>query len=215
MPYIHYLDSLVDGSNSKQEGKNSVPILKDVVSNSTEKVVNIHVTFVKPTSQEDMEKILKLSTTVSTTNMHLFDAQGKLHKYHSVHEIIDAFYEVRMTTYAKRKEKLVEQLEQTVMKLTNKAKYIQLVLDGTIDLRRKTQMEIESMLLSNGLLKIDQTFDYLLKLPMLSVAQEHVDKLLRETDETVRRLHHLQSTTLSHMYLEDLDLFEGGFRRQP
>ena len=211
MPYMSYLDGLVLAHEDKQ-GKKVTPVLKDVVSNSTDKLVDIHVTFSKPTTPEDMEKTLKLSTTVSITNMHLFDASGKLHKYQNVQEIIDAFYDVRMDTYTKRKERLLVDLEHIMTKISNKALYIQLVLDGKVDLRRKTMEEINTMLIGHGLHKMDETYDYLVKMPMMSVAQEHVDKLLREKGETSQRLETLKTKTLSQMYIEDLDAFDDAYQ---
>jgi DNA topoisomerase-2 len=110
MPYLAYLDELLEGGADK-EGKKVAPVLKDVVNLSTEVVVDITVQFPKgrlaSMSTEALEKLLKMTTTVSTTNMHLFDAERKLHKYATIEEIIDAFYVIRLETYHKRKAALV------------------------------------------------------------------------------------------------------------
>ena len=43
----------------------------------------------------------KLSTTISTKNMTLFDDQGKIHKYKSVTDILKMFFHHRLEFYVK------------------------------------------------------------------------------------------------------------------
>lgn len=84
-----------------------------------------------------LEKLLKLYTTNTTTNMHLFDADDKLQKYEKVSDIIDAYYDVRLKLYQTRKNYLIDALEKELVLLSNKAKYIKENLEGTIDLRKR------------------------------------------------------------------------------
>ena len=219
MPYITVLENLADGGVDKQ-GKRVAPSIKDFVSNSTEKIVDIVVTFTKGRLAEleamsggqpgvnGLEKLLKLATTVSTTNMHLFDDQCKLKKYNHVHEIIDAFSLVRLATYTKRKIHQMNVLEKILVKLSNKAKYIEYVLNGTVDLRRKTATEIETMLAGVGLVHVDSSFDYLIKMPMVSVSSENVEKLRKECADTTAELDELNKTTIEQMWLKELSAFE-------
>lgn len=45
----------------------------------------------------------KLSTTISTNNMTLFDEEGKIHKYKTALDILRYFFHHRLEFYAKRK----------------------------------------------------------------------------------------------------------------
>ena len=218
MPYITFLESLVDGGLDKN-GKKIAPVIKDFVSNSTEKIVDIRITFSKgriselegncdATGINGIDKLLKLTTTVSTTNMHLFDKDCKLHKYHSVEDIIDAFSIVRLEAYQTRKTYQVNELQKILVKLTNKAKYIQLVLDDTIDLRRKRANEINNLLEISGLIRIEDSYDYLLKMSMVSVSMENVEKLMKEKGDVEHELEALQATTVQEMWISELDDFE-------
>ena len=56
----------------------------------------------------------------------------------NVEEIIDAYYQVRMDTYGKRKIAQVEVLKQRVQELSNRARFIQEIVANTIDLRKYT-----------------------------------------------------------------------------
>jgi len=56
--------------------------------------------------------------------------------------------------------------------------------------------------------KIDGDYKYLIKMPMDSVTDENVEKLLRDRDETVRELEILRGTTLEQMWLRELNTLE-------
>ena len=232
MPYIQFMEELADPSSAapssaagaKKAAAPTVSLIKDFVNLSTETNVHIEVHFVKGklaaleeiTSAEHIngvEKYLKLSTTVSTTNMHLFTAELKLKKYMSTQEIIDDFFVVRLEAYKKRKAYLLENLMHKLKIMSNKARYIQANLDDTIDLRRKTVQQVQEMLASAGLDEIDGSYKYLTKLPMDSVSAENVAAILREKEETEREFQTLFATTESQLWLNELVEFEEKYNK--
>lgn len=218
MPYITYLEELMDGSIDKK-GKKIEPSITGFVSNSTEKTIDITVNMTKEKIDDleitvdsgginGVEKILKLSTTVSTTNMHLFDSECKLHKYSTVNDIIEDFCVVRMKTYQDRKKYIINNLEKLLKKLSNRARFIQLNLNNTIDLRRKKNAEIVDMLNGMEFSLYESSYDYLIKMPMNCVSQENVDKILKEKLDTETELEILINTTINDMWIQDLNNFE-------
>jgi DNA topoisomerase-2 len=218
MPYVSFLESLVDGQVDKA-GKKSAPVIKDFTSVSTEVSVDILVTFPKDrlreleTTVEDygcngVHKLLKLTTTVSTTNMHMFDAKLKLHKYDSVEEIIDDFYGVRLNMYQKRKDYLVVDMEKKLVKLSNRARYIQMTLEGTVDLRRKTAVQVTELLNGLKFAMLDGDYKYLIKMAMDSVTSENVAAILKEKADTETQLETLKATPLEKMWLTELQMLE-------
>jgi DNA gyrase/topoisomerase IV subunit B len=219
MPYITFLEGLLDGTIDKS-GKKCQPVIKDMVSMSTEVTVDITVTFPKGKLAELMtsasseqkinglEKLLKLTTTVSTTNMHMFNAESKLHKYTSIEEIIEEFYITRMKLYQVRKDSLITDMNKLLVKLSNRARYILDMLSGTIDLRKKTNKQVQELLEGMKYHSIDGDFKYLIKMPMDSVTEEHVANILKEKADTEAELAVLMNTTTSQMWLKELELFE-------
>ena len=127
-----------------------------------------------------LEKLLKLGKMGSTTNMNLFDYEDKLKKYETVEDIIEAFYSIRISYYLERKEFMIRALEKELLVLTNKARYIQELLDGTIDLRKKKKSEIIDMLKEKqyDLIEGDDEYKYLTRMPMDSVSEENVEKII-------------------------------------
>ena len=215
MPYITVLEGLVDGSVDKA-GKKIPPVIKDFTNVSTEVSIDIVVVLPKgklaeleavkdaTTGVNGIEKLLKLSTTVSTTNMHMFDADCKLHKYVKVEQLIDDFYETRLSMYGKRKANLVKEMEKKLVKLSNRARYILATLDGSVDLRKKTAVQVTALLEGMNFSKIDDDFKYLIKMPMDSVTQENVANILKEKTDTETELAILKATTLEKMWLSEL-----------
>jgi DNA topoisomerase-2 len=155
-----------------------------------------------------LEKLLKLTTTVSTTNMHMFNAESKLHKYTSIEEIIEEFYVTRMKLYQVRKDSLITDMNKLLVKLSNRARYILDTLSGTIDLRKKTNKQVQELLEGMKYHSIDGDFKYLIKMPMDSVTEEHVANILKEKADTESELAVLMNTSTSQMWLKELELFE-------
>jgi DNA topoisomerase-2 len=219
MPYITFLEGLLDGGVDKA-GKKIPPSIKDFTSLCTEVSIDITVVFPKgrlveleqsvdaTTGVNDLEKMMKLTTSLSTTNMHMFNHEFKLHKYATVGEIVDDFYGVRLDIYGKRKAALIKDMQKKLMKLSNRARYILETLEGIVDLRRKNAQQVTELMDSRKFDKLEGDYKYLIKMPMDSVTQENVQSILKEKEETEKELSILTATTLEKMWLSELDEFE-------
>ena len=106
----------------------------------------------------------------------------------------------------KRKEHIVSSLRKELLLLSNKAKYILEILDGTIELRNKKKVDIIEMLVSKEYNKIDDDdeYKYLLKMSMDSVSKENVDKLLKDKGNKEKELDRVINQTIENMWLEEL-----------
>jgi DNA topoisomerase-2 len=153
-----------------------------------------------------IEKLLKLYTTESTSNMHLFDSQDQLKKYGNVRDIVRDYYATRLKLYNERKTHQLAAMAAELLLLSNKARYIQELLDGSIDLRRKRGDELTAMMQSKGYdhMEGDEQYKYLLKLPMDSVSEENVQKLLKEKGQKEAQYAALQGTGIEQLWLADL-----------
>lgn len=211
------LEKLIEPGQDK-EGKKIVSVVKDYDDMSKDTNVDFTITFAKGKLEEleqskgdyacnGLEKILKLYTTNTTTNMHLFDADDKLHKYEKISDIIDAYYDVRLKLYQTRKDYMIDAIEKELVLLSNKAKYVQENLDGTIDLRKKKKEQVLTMLQSKGydIIDDDVEYRYLTKMPMDSVTEENVEKLLKEKGTKEQELNVIKSTSINQMWSSELD----------
>jgi DNA topoisomerase-2 len=212
------LETLIEPGVDK-EGKKIVPVIKDYDDMSRDTNIDFNITFAKGKLDDlecikldhncnGIEKLLKLFTTNTTSNMHLFDAEDKLKKYDKVEEIIDDYYETRLKLYQTRKEYMVKALEKELVVLSNKAKYIMEVLEGSVDLRKKKGDEVTKMLKEKNYALIDNEFKYLTKMPMDSVTEENVDKLNKEHENKMAELESVKNTTICQMWLNELEVFK-------
>jgi DNA topoisomerase-2 len=236
--YKQFLEKLMDipaADKDKDKDKTAsaatVPVLKEYTDMSTDAVVDITVTFhpAYPHTPNDLqasiidadagtnklEKLLGLFTTQSTTNMNLFDAREKLRKYANIYDIIEDYYVERLALYAKRKTAMLAQLSNELRVLTNRAKYIQEVLDDKLELRRQTKEAIQAKMTAHGYEHIDgdTEYKYLLKMPMDSVTDENVRQLLAERDSKRAQHQQLTDTSIQALWTKDLDELEGEYKK--
>ena len=216
MNYLSFLEDLLEGDKKKKK----LPLIKDFVNVSTEIHVNISIHFEKDNLEllestvdangiNGLEKALKLTTTVNTTNMNMFNEKKQLHKYKNVEEIIDAFFDVRMEMYAKRKKSLVHTMRMRVTELSNRARFIQDVVANIIDLRKYADdAETEAVLAAKKYDKHNDKYEYLTHMHIQSMNKSRVQKLLDEKEELVRELEVLEKTGLHTMWLRELELLE-------
>ena len=211
------LEELIEPSATK-DGKKPLAIIKDYDDMSKDTNVDFTITFAKgkleelELSQSDyqcngLEKLLKLYTTNTTTNMHLFDGEDILQKYQNIPDIIDAYFVVRLKLYQERKIYMIKDIEKELLILSNKARYITEILNGTIDLRKKKKEHVIEMLTMKGydIIEKDDEYKYLIKMPMDSVTEENVDKLLNDKSKREVELENIKNTTINKMWMNELE----------
>jgi len=214
------LEELIEPGVDK-EGKKITPIIKDYDDMSKDTNVDFIITFAKGKLEEleknvhdygcnGVDKLLKLYTTNTTSNMHLFNHVDKLKKYDSIQLIIDDYFDVRLHLFETRKEYLIQKLEKEVELLSNKARYIEEILNETIDLRKKNKENIIQLLNDKGytIIEEDNEYKYLTKMPMDSVTNENITKLNNEKKEKDDELHNVMSITAKQMWLRELNNIE-------
>jgi DNA topoisomerase-2 len=211
------LETLIEPGNDK-EGKKIQSSVKDYDDMSKDTNIDFTITFAKGKLNEleetkaehgcnGLQKLLKLYSTNSTTNMHLFNAEDKLKKYDNVNDIIDDYYKTRYEMYQTRKDYMILALERELLLLSNKAKYIVENLEGTIDLRKKKKEEVIKMLKDKqyNIIDDDKEYKYLTKMTMDSVTEENVEKLFKEKGEKEKELETIKTTSINQMWSSELD----------
>ncbi len=211
--FKQHLENLMDKTKSKEV------LLKDYNDMSTDTTVDFELTFSQDVDNiikketgyiDGIEKLLKLYGNLSTTNMHMFNDKEKLLKYNSIIEIIDAYYSVRLEYYAKRKQYMINKLNQELILLNNKANYIKENLNGTIDLRNKKKSDIIELLMSKNyaIIENDNDYKYLLKMTMDSVSKENVEKILKDCENKKAELEYVEKTSIEKMWFNELEELE-------
>jgi DNA topoisomerase-2 len=179
--------------------------LKDYKDQSTDKNVYFKLTLKQPMEESELLKTFKLTTTLSINNMNLFDHKDKLKHYTKVYEICDDFINIRLDYYEKRRLHLIQILSEEMELLQNKCRYINELLNDTLDLRKKSNTTICEMLQQKQYSKINDNYNYLIKMSMDSVCQENVDSLNKQLNEKEKQYHKMMNTSHKDIWNDELE----------
>jgi DNA topoisomerase-2 len=147
--YKEYLEDLI-----KPVNKNEKASIQDYKEYHTDASVQF-VLFLTPEQMEDaievgLHKKFRLNSTISTSNMILFGANGKIKKYEFPEDILKEFFTFRLDFYEKRRLTLLEAGEANMKILRNKMRFILAVTESKIKLSKRNKNEIENDLNKMG-----------------------------------------------------------------
>jgi DNA topoisomerase-2 len=133
------------------KGEKTPSFIKDYVDYNSPSKVHFVITM---SSAEAMQKALaeglenkfKLSNTVATTNLVAFDPEGRINRYGTIDDIMKEFFFIRMKYYQERKKVLLVDLGEELKKLSNQARFIQMVIRGQLVVGGKKRKEIVAQL---------------------------------------------------------------------
>ena len=176
--------------------------IKDYSDTSTDTNVLITV-------KGDSKVVEKLLTEkIKLTNMHAFNSKGVIHKYDSPNEILKEFVAVRLDLYAKRIAFMLNALKEKLPYHENVVRFIRQQCEDTPvpDLRRKSPEDCDSLLEEQRFVKIKESFDYLLNLPIASLTLKHARKHESNLEELRQNIVELESQTPQRMWLKEITL---------
>ncbi|KAJ8748764.1 hypothetical protein K2173_011319 [Erythroxylum novogranatense] len=143
--YTEFLNSITEGSKD-EKGKPKDFTIKEFRKYSDEQNVVFEIVLseenIAKAKEEGLLKKFKLTATISTSNMHLFDPSGKLKKYDTPEQILEEFFDLRLEYYEKRKRVLLESLQTELVKLENKARFIFAVVNGEIIVNNRKKADL-------------------------------------------------------------------------
>lgn len=141
-------------SKGNDDEKKRDLILMDVREYHTEKTVHFTVKLsgdeMKKVQSNGMDKMLKLKTSLSTDNMMLFGEDGKIKKHENPCAIVAEFCKIRLEYYQKRKDHLMRKLRQEWGILSNRKRFILMIINDELVIKRKKRTEVIQLLKSKG-----------------------------------------------------------------
>uniref|UniRef100_A0A6C0DP55 DNA topoisomerase (ATP-hydrolyzing) n=1 Tax=viral metagenome TaxID=1070528 RepID=A0A6C0DP55_9ZZZZ len=168
---------------------------------------------------EDFEKRFRLTSSWRTTNMVAFDMNMKITKYTSPGEILEGYYEPRLNAYEQRRQTEMMRLKAEAVEADATARFLQGVLEGSLELRRATDEEIVAAMVEHSLpaLSGDATsvdgYEYLLRLRMDRVKASAVENAVASVVKAKAAIEELDKTTAAQLWLKDLESFESGWEK--
>ena len=157
---------------------------------------------------------LKLTSTISTSNMVLFDTKQKLKKYETVHDIINEFCHFRYGFYVKRKVYLIKTIENELLVLKNKFRFLTEVMDETLIIKDVDESDIIKILKNTGYYgDDDEDFKYLLNMQIRSFSKQKLEDLKKNINKLENELKIVKSISEANMWENDLKEFEKEFEK--
>jgi len=218
-----YKEKLLDMlPQSGDEKRASVTEIREYhTENSVHFVLAMTPDKVAEAERKGFEKSFSLKSSVATTNMYLFDHEGNIQKYHTPEDIIKAFIPTRMEVYGKRKEHHVGKLEREVATISNRFKFVQMVITDQLDVERRKTNELCNEMHKKGLQTMSEIlggppvkengpdgYKYLLSMKMWSLTDDKVRALQDEREKKLKQLDVLKATTLEQLWEKDLQKLE-------
>ena len=178
-------------------------LIKSLKNYSTPQVVKFVITESRNGLKCTREN-LKLTSAINTTNMVLFTPNGKLRKFNTVKEILINFCKCRLSLYNKRREYLIKIMEKEVKIASNKMKYLEAVMNETLIIFKRSELEIISDMETMKLEKNKDSYDYLLNLTSRSFSQDKLDTLQKEIDALSTKLKEALKKSGKECWLSEL-----------
>lgn len=221
-----FIDDIIQNLNDKKKklDKKYVPFqgVKGYVSQSTESSVHFEIEFdplvlqslLKKVSKQkdvlcnDVEKMFKLTSKISTTNMHLFGCDGIIKKFKNTTEIINEFYVERIRLYDERKKHLLKELESQMNLLENKVRFLKAVIKDEIIVRKMNKEELIEQLTKMKFVMINDNYNYLINIAIYKITKDEIKKLEDEFADKKKELNKLKKTDIKDMYKTDLIVIE-------
>ena len=195
--YESYLDSLVEKK-----------VIKDYDNNSSSGVDYL-LKFKKDDLQEliakdKLEAILKIVDS-DTENLTTLDENEKLKIFDCVEDIVKYFVDFRLVFYQKRKDFLIDKLSKELRVLAFKAKFIKSIIDKKLVVNNVKKEVIIKWLEENKFEKIDDSYNYLLNMPIYSLTNERYMELMKNAKDKKEELDLIKEKEPKDMYLTDLN----------
>ena len=200
-------------------------IIKSYIDNSTDKKVlfeiefnNNKVDYLKSQNYLDgnidgIINYLKLYDTKNTkySNMNLFNHNNIITKYKNIYQIIEEFYLIRLNCYNKRKEYIINKLNDDLILIEMRVKYINDIIKKKLDIRNISINDLEQYLTDNEYVKLSLNknskvdYSYLIDMSIRSLTKEKVDLLNKQYDDKKKELSYMETITIENLYLNELN----------
>jgi DNA topoisomerase II len=193
--YENILDALVDNK--------AIVSYEDNCKDSIDYTIKFTRESLSQYTEDKLIKLLKLEET-ETEIFTTLDETGKLKIFERDSDIINYFVNFRLDYYHKRKTHLMDKLKSELKLLSNKGRFIKAILDGKIEVKNTPKAEIISNIENLGLDKMDDSYDYLLRMAIWSLTKEMFEKLKEDYKTKKSELEELEKIDPKDMYVQDL-----------
>ena len=223
--YKKHLESLIIDKKNKNKKKQ---YLSNFKSHCTDTEVRFILNFKKPILDKLMkvdgngeipfEKIFKMSSTITTSNMNLYNQNLKIQHFSNTNEILDTFYNERLKIYGKRKEYLLKSFKNELELVSVKIRFIMEFIKNDIQISNKRKEEIIKQLEERQYPKLGEEtsfgcYEFLIKMPIYNLTKNKIDELMKQKEELEKNINILTNKTDKDLWKDDFKTFLSEYRK--
>lgn len=158
--------------------------------------------------EEEQYMRLKLVKTY-TENFTCMDEDNKIIEFDSAKSLLEEFITLRLKFYQKRRVYKIDELRTLKIYTEQKYNFIIDVINGNITIGNMNKKELESVLLEKKYVNRNDSYEYLIGMPMYSMTTDKVKELESELLTINLKIEQLENTTSEAMWLEELKELKG------
>ena len=158
----------------------------------------------KHESERSVYEALKLIKSLPET-LCCIDENNRVREFKSVNEILDAFIDIRLKYYDKRKAWLLSTMKDKLDVLSSKYLFVKGIVEETIVVNKKKKEEIIAQLEKiPKIIKVKDSYQYLLDMPIHSLSREKLDELKEQIENIKAEIQKTKGTSIADMWTNDL-----------
>lgn len=158
----------------------------------------------KEWDEETLLNKLKLVKKV-TENYTVLDENNKIKVFNNVKELLEHYMTVKLTYLDKRKTHQINSLEDELKLDFSKYVFIQRVINDDLIINKRKKSDIEKDLDAvENIIKRNESYDYLLNMPIMSLTEERLEKLRNEIKAKKESLDKLKESDLAEIWINEL-----------
>jgi len=166
--------------------------------------VNIPSKSLKEWDDETILQKLKLISKVSE-NYTVIDENNKIKVFETVEEILDHYIKIKLEYLQKRKDFLIQKIEEQIKFDLSKYYFIKMIVDNILIINKRKKDDIVKDLEKNQeIFPKEGSYDYLLRLPIYSLTKEEMEKMNSNINEKKKELKELKRSSCSEIWTNEL-----------
>lgn len=154
----------------------------------------------KKMKDHQIVRLFKLKKKINE-NITVIDHEGKLKVYDSPIDIIKEFCDYRLGKYEERYEYLIEEGISALDIIKAKVKFIELIIQGTLDFKNKNRKTIKKELSTT--FKPD-IIEILIKMPIYSLCQDEMNKYINEGTALYKQIENWRIIDTTKEFIKEL-----------
>lgn len=199
--YISFLDGLCDDKK-----------IRNYIDNSTDNSIHIEVMLFDDTKELEIDSLLKLTSNISLNNMHTF-LDNKIIKWNTTEDMLNKWFDIRLGYYSKRKASWMGVLQQQYDRYYNILCFLKSVIDGDLVINNRKKDQIIKDLTDMEFEMINDSFDYLLNIPVYHFTKEKYDEYKAMAKNMKQELADYKSMNPQDIWLKDLQELEVALKK--